>query len=83
MRIWNRLAGEPWAITETALQTILRLPPAKMKARRRWPPNRSGICKIPIACHRTRGCGDHSRDRAAFPLCQSYSLRSAAHQAMN
>jgi signal peptide peptidase SppA len=25
MRIWNRLAGEPWAITETALQTILEI----------------------------------------------------------
>lgn len=23
MRIWNRMAGEPWAVTETALQTIL------------------------------------------------------------
>ena len=23
MRIWNRVAGEPWAVTETALQTIL------------------------------------------------------------
>ncbi len=23
MRIWNRIAGEPWAVTETALQTIL------------------------------------------------------------
>lgn len=23
MRLWNRLSGEPWAITETALQTIL------------------------------------------------------------
>lgn len=25
MRIWNRLAGEPWAITETALHTILEI----------------------------------------------------------
>lgn len=25
MRIWNRIAGEPWAITETALQTILEI----------------------------------------------------------
>lgn len=25
MRIWNRLNGEPWAITETALQTILEI----------------------------------------------------------
>jgi signal peptide peptidase SppA len=25
MKIWNRLSGEPWAITETALQTILEI----------------------------------------------------------
>lgn len=25
MRIWNRIAGEPWAITETALHTILEI----------------------------------------------------------
>lgn len=25
MRIWNRLVGEPWAITETALHTILEI----------------------------------------------------------
>ena len=25
MRIWNRIAGEPWAITETALHTILEV----------------------------------------------------------
>lgn len=25
MRLWNRLSGEPWAITETALQTILEI----------------------------------------------------------
>jgi hypothetical protein len=25
MRIWNRIAGEPWAITETALYTILEI----------------------------------------------------------
>jgi ClpP class serine protease len=25
MKIWNRLSGEPWAITESALQTILEI----------------------------------------------------------
>ena len=25
MKIWNRIAGEPWAITETAMQTILQI----------------------------------------------------------
>lgn len=25
MRVWNRIAGEPWAITETALHTILEI----------------------------------------------------------
>ena len=25
MRVWNRVAGEPWAITETALHTILEI----------------------------------------------------------
>jgi hypothetical protein len=49
MRIWNRITGDPWAITETALHTILEVAARENEAHlKRLLPNSVVNCKTAI-----------------------------------
>jgi hypothetical protein len=78
MRIWNRLAGEPWAITETALAYHFEIAARENESPQAVAAKLGRNLQNTYSVTERDGCGDHSRDRAAFPLCQSVHAVSGA-----
>jgi hypothetical protein len=71
MRIWNRLAGEPWAITETALQTILEIAARENESPQAVAAKLGRDLQNTYTATEREGVAIIPCDRAAFPLCQS------------